>query len=289
MVGSDEIQERQNSPNMLHFQYAARWHYNRAEIQNNIVWLFCIIAWLSAFFQNISMWFIAVAFIMDVSGAIMNWRMSTHVSLAADFRKFFDTYVFKLRVEQMNPIEKQTFIERSIDIVNKNPQIAKIQMSNTGHDNPPGVRNWYEFTVPLSNSDAIFECQKINSWWNKKITYHRLKKSILGVLLFVPIIITILVLVNTSIVMIIFSSAGLVLKCVERLVQNIRYYLLSSKIDGAIEVLSKKRNLDNIMELQSFIDKRRAMPVLENNVSHKKHAKEYSVLYRETMQNDSKL
>lgn len=68
----------------------------------------------------------------------------------------------------------------------------------------------------------------------------------------------------------------------ERLIVNIRYYRISLKIDGALDVLSGSRTDENIRKLQAIIDERRAMPVLERNRIHKRRSKEYHELYYDT-------
>lgn len=155
-------------------------------------------------------------------------------------------------------------------------------MTNTGRDNPSGVRNWYEFSQPLSEQYAIYECQKQNCWWNKKIMRERIIRTLIGLLVLIPLAIFFLIEMKAGILLVIFSSGGLIVKCVERFIVNGRYYMLSLKIDGALDVLTNSRSNENIKNLQAKIDMRRAMPVLERNRIHKRHAKEYSELYHET-------
>jgi len=55
--------------------------------------------------------------------------------------------------------------------------------------------------------------------------------------------------------------------------------MLSLKIDGALEVLTNSRSDENIKNLQTQIDARRSMLVLERNFIHKHYAKEYTELF----------
>lgn len=280
------IERKQNEERMLRYQYAARSHYNRAEKLNDLVWVCCIISGLIIFFPENTTWgkfFIAVPFFMDILAAILNWRMTINVSSASALRKYFDAYVLGINIDQFTGPEVQELEELSIKAIKHSPKKSKEQMANTGRNNPPGVRNWYEFSQSLSEQDAIYECQKQNCWWNKKITHKGLILS--GIELLVLIVLSIFFVIeaktNAGILQVIFSSGGLITKCTERLIANVRYYMLSLKIDGALDVLTNSRSDENIKNLQVEIDARRAMPVLERNRIHKRHAKELSELYHD--------
>lgn len=284
-MNANAIKKRQNEDRMLHYQCASRIYYNRAETQNKLVWVCCLISWLTIFLPDSSTWgmlFIAVPFFMDIIAMILNWRMTANVSSASILRKYFDAYVLGFNMDQFTKPEVQELKELSIKALKLHPEKSKQQMANTGHNNPPGVRNWYEFSWPLKEQDTIYECQKQNSWWNKKMMHERIIHTVIGLSVLIPLAIFLLIKAKAKILLIIFSSSGLIIKCTERLVANSRYYILSLEIDGAVDVLSNSRSDENIKNLQAKIDRRRAMPVLERNRIHKCHANEYSKLYHDT-------
>lgn len=278
------IEKKQNEERMLRYQYASRRHFNRAEILNDRVWVCCIISWLTIFLPSSSTWgmfFIAVPFVVNIIAVLLNWRMTVNVASASALRKYFDAYVSGINIEHFTNSEVQELEELSIKAVKHSPEKSKVQMVNTGRDNPPGVRNWYEFSQTLSGQDAIYECQKQNCWWNKKITHERIIRTVIGLLFLVPLAIFFLIKTKIGVLLVIFSSSGLIVKCAERLVVNVRYYMLSLKIDGALDIITNSRSDENIKKLQAKIDARRAIPVLERNHIHKRHAKEYSELYND--------
>ncbi|MFA5383105.1 MAG: S-4TM family putative pore-forming effector [Eubacteriales bacterium] len=280
----NSIEKKQNEERMLRYQYASRRHYNHAEILNDLVWVCCIVSWLTIFLPDSSTWrmfFIAVPFFMDIIAVLLNWLMTVNVASASALRKYFDAYVLAINIGQFTKSEVQELEELSIKAVKHSPEKSKEQMDNTGRDNPAGVRNWYEFSQPLSEQDAIYECQKQNCWWNKKITCERIIHMVIRLLVLVLLAVFFKIETKTGILLIIFSSGGLIIKCAERLVENMRYYMLSLKIDGALDVLTNSRSYENIEKLQAKIDARRAIPVLERNHIHKRHAKEYSELYHD--------
>ena len=284
-MNSSEIEKRQNEERMLRYQYASRHYFNRAEKYNDLIWVFCIISWLVIFFPdipNIGMLVIAVPFFADVVALILSWRMAVYVSSASSLRRYFDAYVLGINIDQFDAPQVQRLEELSLKAINESPDTSKVEMNNTGHDNPNGVRNWYEFTQPLSEEDAVYECQKQNGWWNKRISGERIKYTVIRLIIFIPLIILLLIITKAEILITIFGSSALIIKCIERLVVNIRYYMISLEIDGAIDVLTSSRTSENVNKVQNKIDERRAMLVLERNRIHKRRSKEYHKLYHDT-------
>lgn len=277
------IEKKQNEDRMLRYQYASRSYYNCAQTLNDLVWVFCVIAWLTIFWPNNystgRMFPLAVSSFASIIAAILNSQMTAKVSLASALRNYFDTYVLGINTDQITELTLQEMEELSIKAVKRRPEESKEQMSNTGHNNPPGVRNWYEFSNPLSEEDAIYECQKQNCWWNKKIIYKSIIITALVLFVLVSLAIFLLIKTKTGIMFAILSSFAFLSKCALRLYTNWKYYRLSLKIDGALDVLTNSRSDENIINLQTLIDARRSIPVLGRNNIHKRHAKEYAELY----------
>ena len=74
-------------------------------------------------------------------------------------------------------------------------------------------------------------------------------------------------------------SSGLLLKVLERLYENIKYIQVSLQIDGSKETIEIKPEERYVEHLQSLIDKRREINVLELNSIHKRVAAKLSALY----------
>ena len=276
------IEKRQNGKRMLQYQYASRWYYNRAETLNYLVWGCCTLSWLTVFLPDSStskMLFMAIPFSINIIAYILNRRMCVNVSWAAKLRKYFDYCVLGIDIYRFTSTEVQKMEEISFKAIKRCPEKSKVQMNNTGRDKPPGVRNWYEFSHPLSEQDAIYECQKQNCWWNNKLARLRIIRSGIELIILIPIAILILIWAKADILLVILSSSGMITKCSERLIANAKYYRLSMNIDGALDILENSRTDENIKSLQAKIDSRRAMPVLENHRSHKRHTKEYAEQY----------
>ena len=284
-MNSSEIEKRQNEDRMLRYQYASRRYFNRAEKLNDLVWVMCINSWLVIFLPDIpntEILVIVISAFADTVAVIFSGIMANYIASASSLRRYFDAYVLGINIEQFDAPQVQKLEELSLKAINDSPDIAKVEMANTGHDKPNGVRNWYEFTRPLSEEDAVYECQKLNGWWNKKMSGERIKYTVIRLIIFISLAILLLIITKADILITILSSIALIIKCIERLVANLRYYKISLEIDGAIDVLTSNRSSENVKEVQAKIDERRAMPVLERNRIHKRRSKEYHQLYHDT-------
>ena len=86
--------------------------------------------------------------------------------------------------------------------------------------------------------------------------------------------------IKMNIGIMLLCTFGLILKLLERLTENVKYFWLSKKIDDYVSAMNESRTEKQIEQLQKLINKRRAMPILEINAVHKKVAKQLSELYQ---------
>lgn len=59
--------------------------------------------------------------------------------------------------------------------------------------------------------------------------------------------------------------AGVIIKIIERLIENYKYFKISSEIDGAAKVIEINPSKEQLDELQRMINQRREYIVLEMN------------------------
>lgn len=88
---------------------------------------------------------------------------------------------------------------------------------------------------------------------------------------------------QSSILNIVFCSAGFILKLIERICENIKYLRVSERIDGAVQIIGDVPPEAQIIKLQSLIDERRSLNVLELNFFHKRVAAKLSALYKKLL------
>lgn len=282
-MNSDIIQERQNEDKCLRIQYAARVCFNSAEKNNNLAWGACLISAFSIFLPNNWPIYIisGIPFVADIFAAIFSVVASNQVKFASKLRKYFDSYVLNIRVNQFSETELRELRERTEKICLRNPSEASVQITNSGKDSPPGVREWYVFSRFYDGIDAQFECQRQNAWWNSKMQQMRIAITC-GSTLIMFFIFLILAMKNSTL-KVLLCSAGIILKFVERLVENYRYLRVSRLIDGSLQTIEVHPTEEGIVQLQAFIDQRRSINVLEFGHLHKKLASKLSKLYDNTV------
>lgn len=283
MTSSDEIQNRQNGEKLLKIQYAARANYNFAENLNHFAWLLCLISAFSIFFPDNCSEIVSygIPFVADIVALFLVLLANHKVKTAANLRSYFDSYVLNITPNQFMETDIRKLTEVAEKEYCKNPQKAKVQMYNTGKDFPPGVHEWYVFAEPCIGISAQFECQRQNTWWNSKMLHKRLVATICA---FVIIGIAFLFLLgNSNVIVVLLCSAGIIGRVVERLIENSKYIYLSILIDGAQQNVEAHPTTEGIDNLQTLIDKRRAINVLELNWFHKKNSNRFSKLYEDSI------
>lgn len=279
MINSNDIQEHQNSEFALKVQYAARICFNSAEKYSHLTWIACLVSAFSVFFP--SGWSIyiinGIPGFADVMAFLFGQLTSRKVSQASMLRKYFDSYVLDIQVDQFSESELREIRECAEKVYKKNSLDGATQMKNTGKDSPPGVRDWYVFQKTYEGIDAKFECQRQNTWWNSKMAKMRIITTMIGL-----IIISIIFrsfLLNDSIIKVLLCSAGIIIRVCERLIENWKYFRISRLIEGAQQAIEVHPTTEGVAKLQNLIDARRSINVLEFGYFHKKLANKLSKLY----------
>ena len=278
-MNSCDIAEKQNEPFMLKVQYAARYCYNLAEKQNYFSWLFCFISAFSIFLPDELPGYLSL--VVPFSADIIAWTLmilvNKNVQKAADLRKYFDTYSIGINANTYSEAEERRIAEIARKTYSKNPEIAELQMGNTGNDNPPGVRDWYMFSKQYDGLEAKFECQRQNTWWDKEL--FPIKYAVTLIVLGIITVIFFILAVQNEFIKTLLCSAGLLIKLIERVVDSRKYRVLSIKIDGAQQTLEAHLTIEGIEQLQTLIDERRATNILGINFLHKKFANRLTKKY----------
>ncbi len=280
-MNSREIQNRQNEERYLKIQYAARACFNAAENYNFFAWIACVISAFSIFLPSKWHMFIfnGIPFALDFIAAIFCVLTQKNVHWGARLRKYFDANVIGINPDQFSKSEKQSIMEKSESVFSTHAHDGLIQTRNTGHDNPPGVKDWYEFSTPLNGVYAQFECQKQNIWWDEKMSRRKIPRILFAGILIAAIFGLTMHMLNRSIFTTILCSSGLILKTFERLYENVKYIRISLRIEDSKQTIEVRPEKEHIEYLQSLIDERRSINVLESNNIHRKDAAKLSELY----------
>ncbi|MBQ6105331.1 MAG: hypothetical protein IJL03_05220 [Lachnospiraceae bacterium] len=291
MNNQNEILQKQNDRKMLECQFAARHFYNTAE-RCSIIAFSCAIVSLSAVFlpKGASSAYSTATYIipllLDAISIVYYWRMEVSVSSAAILRNYFDEIVLGLKTATNSNNDICRIKRLIIDATKKNEKEWKVQVTNTGKDTPPGVKDWYQFSQQYTKSDAVFECQKQNCMWNRALSRRRVRNSVVALLLCIILCFICGYLFHVSIPRIILCLFSAILTLSNRLIENIKYIRLSIKIDDICEMLEVSKNNVHIFSLQKLICQRRELNVVESNRIHRKHSKSLSEMYEQITQQD---
>lgn len=277
-----EIQSRQNEKMLLQCQYASRYYFNRGEFFNYTVWGLCLLSSFTEFFPDNSMLFtLVIPLCLEITAFVFNGIMTNSVKKAAKLRAYFDAYVLSLDYARYNSYDIREVKEIIKKVVKRKSRECQIQISHTGKDNPPGVLNWYELNSNILDENSQYECQSQNCWWNDKLFKGRVTVLAILIIFVVSIYFILYLMTNDSFKRksyIFLCSGGIVVKGLERLYYNFKYYKLSIKIDGIKELLVNSRDEQQINKLQEMLNERRTMPVFEMNKLHRCLAKRLSEL-----------
>ncbi len=272
-----EIQKRQNESDSLDVQYVARFCFNRAEKQNRFIWYLCFLSLLFVLIPNSvsSVFTYGMPLIADIVAFVIVCLFNRNISSASKLREAFDNYVFGFTEKLFVDSALQ---ERIIKVIEKNTIDATVQKRNTGNDNPPGVKNWYNTNSNTSGLDAIFICQKENQFWEKKLLPWRLSLNMIFIIL-CSTFFAILIINGCLSIWRILLSSSLILRACERIYENYKYQYIGNKIDGIVETLETGKTVDNIKVLQSVINDKRRTRIVGNNHIYRVLAIRFSNLY----------
>ncbi len=276
---SQEVIDLQNKEENLLLQYAARDKYNLSEYLSYFSWVMCFFSALLSVFSSSTI-ISVLSFGLDVVALVVTYIISINTSQAGDLRELFDSntlgYTTKFTVNKIASL-KETSLKY------KSSSSYKESSTHNGHDDPPGVKDWYEFSAKLDASKTQKECIYQNIWWNKKMTLHRIRLTIITGIIFIALsVVAIKIYSGLSKAAVIGIASIIIFKIVDSLKNNAKYFKLSNDIDVLYAHLEIELTDLLLISIQEKINQRRHLKVFEINAIHKKNATRLSDLYRST-------
>ena len=277
-----EIARRQNEPKSLKIQFASRMLFNRAEIENNIVWMLCLISALASFAgSNIASWIVATVIIVaDLLALALEKRMERDILQAADLRSMFDRYVFGMP-QLLTEESSDVLCEIAEDLSIRYPKAYRIQTTHTGSDTPPGVKDWYNTNIEFPDHTApVFYLIKENKWWDRNMVR---SKTIAYTAATLIVVVLAVVLGHdmplSDIIVIIAGNLGLLIRLSGRILTMYKYQRMSIQLDGFVEKYDSFTPGKGLDVLQNAIEERRRLPIVHCNAIHTKLAKKLHEKY----------
>lgn len=280
MNNQSQITQKQNAPKMLDCQYVSRFLFNRAEKYGYHA-LVCIIASALCVFLSGETSSLLIPIVLDLMIIIFGYLMRKNQSSAAKLRNYFDASVLGIKEDDYSETDLRNISNVIYNTVSKRTAERNIQVANTGRDNPPGIKDWYEFSKEYPGDEAVFECQRQNCWWNDALCKRRICITATA---FVTASLTYWVIahfLHAGPLQSIVCFLGIVLGLIEQFIDNCRYIMISKTMDDYIDLPGISQNNEQLEKLQELINRRRELPVLEMNWIHKKNAKKWSEKYED--------
>lgn len=276
------IIEKQNEDRMLKFQYTARHYFNKAEVTGYIALVLSLFSAFCIFLpesHNIS---VIAPLIIDGLFLVSQKIASSDLKKAALLRNYYDSYVLGIPNESYIDDTIRNMNEIVTKLTLRYPKSCQEQISHSGHDDPPGVKNWYEFSRNFPDNEAVLECQKQNCWWTDKLSFMRIWLTIIPLLIILVLCGICLFLYGIPLINTFACYATLLYGSIDLVISNVQYFLISRDLKTIKAVPHIADNPEALSHLQEKINQRRELQVLEINAIHKRFAKSWSELYAET-------
>lgn len=283
-----KISNEQNGEDILMFQFLQRKSYDRAELLNWISWMPAI---LSIFGLMITYIYPSSSYSIRISLAVVSWitmpiswgyKKTIDIGAAAKSYIDYQLYGFSM-CDNHSRIGIAEL--KNLAVKKKKHKEYSVQISNTGRDNPSGVRDWYNVVESESVEEIIFSCQKENLWWNKELSakYMNGVKVTIAVLIFAIIVFGIWRKFSfiDFLVFMIFSCA-VIAKGINEYREYRQYASSNDRAACLVELFNKKEvTKKDLLELQKEIDSIRVSGFLVPKVFHIKESKKMHELYDE--------
>ena len=282
----EKIQTRQNEEGLLKIQFSARKMFNKAESNGNIAWILCFLSALAILIPSSAGLYVQtiIPLMCDALALVASLLQSNHILKAADYRAYFDSYVLDIEYNTYKINDRRQIHEDAEECCRKYANECAVQIKNTGFDDPPGVKDWYDLSDECADKDTQLECQRQNAWWDERLSKTRILILIVVSVLIIIGVFTINRYFGFGVSLRVVLSSAIIMKTVERIIQEWKYIKLSHKIDGAISVMGNGATIKNIQDLQKLINERRRCNVVGMNIIHKIRAKSLSNIYRSRKQ-----
>lgn len=277
-----EIAERQNSAQSLKIQFAARFLFNRAEIENYFIWFLLILSSIAGFSSTKYPSFIitGIIFVIDFAVYALMTKTAKDIQQAANLRNLFDRYVFGLP-QALKTSDIDELYETAEKLKLNHSEKYRIQTTHNGSDTPPGVKDWYNTNIKVPNHiPAIFFLIKENIWWDQKMVDFKI--ALYSIIILIVGILSVILCYNANldtIFVIILGNSALLLRLRNRIAVHLKYRELSVIIDNYASEHNDSATEDDIVYLQKKIEERRMLEIVHCNLIHSIYSKSLHNIY----------
>lgn len=268
--------DKQNGDQFIELLFLQRRSYNEAGNWNRSLW---VIAILSAFIGSNSVLNLSdsmrVIFtsILILLAWVAHNQLKKKIMIGAYTKELFDRSLYGQTIKCRNwEIKPDEIRETAYNLRLKHSKDFNVALVNSGEDIPRGLKDWYTRSTKENHNETIFECQRENIWWDKKIaTNYKIVVWLLGLVVIVGFL---LANYNKSLLDVglsIFANVALVLKLIDDCLIQKKFSNHHIKIEELIENINEKSKLskNDLEKMQERILIRRNMRYLPFDFLHK--------------------
>lgn len=268
------IFEKQNKPEILEMQAAAKLYYSSTPFYDNVIYIVGIVSCLISALLPAKWYFSTTLIAFNIILIFFDYIIKRERNKAAKIREYIDAYLYDLKCD----IDEKEVNELTLAQKKKHQELIKIYCKNTGNDMPRGVKNWYSDYSDKDKWTEIVSCQKENLFFDKKIRDEYFNKIIISDI--VVFMIVVIIYLKTNILLALLQSLEVIYKCAQK---TFRVYELKNfykEVESYIEGCKNKYNKSDIIKIQKKINERRKMNIDIPNSIHEKFSSEIHEDYK---------
>lgn len=165
----NDIQIKQNTPEILDFLFSARFYMNHADLLTTSKYC-CIIISVILSLINLPLkkdYIDNIILILSFISLPLNSAIKKSIKKGALTKQYIDYNLYDFKKDPFENYE--LIIESKNYAIAKNPKFYKIQIENNGDSKERGVKDWYFVNRSNPKLKAILICQKQNIYWDQKL------------------------------------------------------------------------------------------------------------------------
>lgn len=264
----ESIFEKQNKPEILEMQSAAKLYYSSTPFYDNLIYIVGIVTCLLSALLPENWYFNTMLIVLNIILIFSDYIIARERNKAAKIREYIDAYLYDLKCD----IDEEEVRELTLAQKKKHPKLIELYCKNTGNDKPRGVRNWYSNYSDKDKWAEIVSCQKENLFFDKKIRDKFFIRIIISDI--VVFMIVVIISLKTNILRALLQSLEAICKSVQKTYKVYELKNFYNEVESYIAGCKNKYKEHDIIKIQKKINERRKMNIDIPNSIHKKFSNE---------------
>ncbi|MDT2502553.1 S-4TM family putative pore-forming effector [Enterococcus avium] len=252
-----DLLERQNKRQSLEIQATARLLYNRSQTIDMIQWIIVLLLPILKIFliQNLILDYVMI--IWFFLSFVFDYFIDKYADLGSELKKGFDYYVYGWSDQVPGNL-----VRLSNESKARNKSFFAQQISNSGTDNPGGVKDWYtSVKKDMSKEESIKTAMNENIYFDKRIN----KSAFILILFILATIVIAFAVSGLSFYEVLFDCFVTFATFTKKLYSTFLNLKKVSNINENMEKLLDSKDVD-LHFLQSEIDKKRSISRTSNKL-----------------------